>query len=262
MKDLNQNRYQFRAGLRGLVMVLFITLTGCQVEKPQKELYVSAAASLQESLEVLVELYEQEYPGVQVHLNFGGSNVLKHQIVEGFEVDLFLSAHMEQVEELIDLGLVEVSAPFAGNEVVLVTSSEKIQTFEDIADEGVRLIFANEAVPIGVYSQEILTRVDADFPGFKAATMANVISKEDNVRQVLLKVSLGEGDGAFVYRTDALVALEGMEVMDLPEAYQIQSELYMALVNGVVEIKAEASDFYDFVLGEVGQEVLRQHGFQ
>ena len=262
MKNFNQFWGEIRVVVGGfLVTILFMLLTGCQVNESPNELFISVAASLQESLEELVVLFEEIHPETQVHLNFGGSNVLKRQIVEGFEVDLFLSAHVEQVEELMNLDRVERRDPFARNEVVLVASSEKIQVFEDIANVGVRLIFANEAVPIGVYSQEILTKVEEESPGFKEMTLANVISKEDNVRQVLLKVSLGEGDGAFVYRTDALVAENTLKVIELPEAYGVESELYMALLKAD-EIKAEARDFYEFILEPIGQEVFRKHGFQ
>ena len=39
--------------------------------------------------------------------------------------------------------------------------------------------------------------------GFVAAYDANVVSKEDNVKAVVAKIELGEGDAAIVYVTDA-----------------------------------------------------------
>jgi len=80
------------------------------------------------------------------------------------------------------------------------------------------------------------------------------------VAQVLLKVKLGEGDGAFVYQTDVWNAKSSLTVIELPAAYQVTSEFYLALLKER-EIKEEARHFYDFILSDTGQEVLAQHGF-
>jgi len=162
--NLNKNLKSKLMSL-GLVVIAILLLVGCSA--PQEELYIFAASSLQDSLEEMATLYKKQYPDVSLHFNFAGSNILKGQIIEGFEADLFLSAHVTQYEALVELERVEKGEIFARNQVVLVSSSDAIESFYDLANDGVSLIFANDAVPIGVYTEFILEQVDAIIQGLK-----------------------------------------------------------------------------------------------
>ena len=83
---------------------------------------------------------------------------------------------------------------------------EGIQTPADLAKPGVCVIGAGADVPITKYATQLVTNLatrpeyGADFATKYAA---NVCSQEDNVGAVVNKVSLGEGDAAIVYVTDA-----------------------------------------------------------
>ncbi len=50
-----------------------------------------------------------------------------------------------------------------------------------------------------------------------------MVSREDNVRAALAKVELGEGDAAFVYRTDALDA-DGVREVPLPPTVEVTAQ--------------------------------------
>ena len=246
--------------LVALIMAIFM-MAGCESAKVV-DLNISAASSLQEAMEELVAVFTDEFPGVKVNLNFAGSNVLMRQIAEGFPVDVFLAAHKDPILELEEMGLVEEKQLFAQNELVLVTSREEIETFYAIGEEGVRVVLASETVPVGIYAREVLEQVDKDHPGFKEAALANLMTEAGNVRQVLLKVSLGEGDVGFVYRTDVNAVLANeVYLIEIPEAYQVISELFMARIRSS-DMKDESRLFYDFVLSERGQSILISHGFQ
>ena len=243
-------------------LIVLQVLAGCQTNLTQIEFVVSAASSLQESLTEIASLYMENNPGVNIRLNFAGSNVLQRQIQEGFDVDVFLSAHKIPYTELRDVGLVALGEVFSRNELILVSNSDRVQSLYDIANEDVSLIFANESVPIGRYTAEVIAKVNQNNAGFKDSVINNVVTRADNVRQVLLNVSLGEGDAAFVYRTDiAALDVDNLIVIELPYQYQIITELYLMLIERA-EIKKEAIDFYQFILSEYGQEVLRRHGFR
>ncbi len=246
-----------------MLLGLLFFISGCGASAQQSViLNISAASSLQESLTEIAQLYMEENHHVEVRLNFAGSNVLKTQVAEGFDVDIFLSAHVDQYTQLQELGMVAKGDPFTKNDVVLISSSESVQSFGDIANEGVRLIFANATVPIGIYTEDILAMVEVDNPGFRAAVEENVISRAENVRQVLTKVSIQEGDAAFVYRTDITEPVQdSVTVIELPEEYQVTSDFYIMLVERN-KIQEEAISFYQFILSEAAQQILANHGFQ
>ena len=114
---------------------------------------------------------------------------------------------------LVDAGLAAGEPiPFAGNRLALVVPAGNpagITSPFDLARPGVRLVGAGTTVPITKYAAQMVGML-AGLPGaphdFAAAVEANVVSREDNVRAVLAKVELGEGDAAIVYATDATAA--------------------------------------------------------
>ena len=104
------------------------------------------------------------------------------------------------------------AVPFAGNRLALVVPASNpagIASPFDLGRPGVRLVAAGVAVPITAYAAQMVG-VLAGLPDaprdFAAAVEANMVSREDNVRAVLAKVELGEGDAAIVYATDATAA--------------------------------------------------------
>lgn len=251
-----------RKGVIVLLSTLFLGLTGCQSNTETIELNVSAASSLQESVTELAELFMEEHPHVTIRLNFAGSNQLQQQIAEGFPVDVFLSAHLEPVENLVEVHLVKQYVPFTTSPVVLVTSIPEITTIYDLANEYINLIFASENVPIGIYTDLILNHIDLERARFREDVLNNVISRAANVRQALLYVAIGEADATFVYLTDLTdEVLEDVTVIELPQPYQVVGTFYLALIDQE-KISDMAHMFYEFVLSNAGQEILSQHGFR
>ena len=75
-----------------------------------------------------------------------------------------------------------------------------------MARPGVKVIAAGDNVPITKYATQLVDNLakGAGYPAdFAAAYEANIVSKEDNVKAVVAKIELGEGDAAIVYVTDA-----------------------------------------------------------
>ena len=74
---------------------------------------------------------------------------------------------------------------------------------------------------------------------------------------MLARVVAGEVDAGLVYRTDALAAGDAVETVEAEEA--APSTVYEISTLGG---SASAAEFVDLVLGDAGQAVLRDAGFE
>ena len=89
---------------------------------------------------------------------------------------------------------------------------------------------------------------------------ANIASREDNVRQVVSKVQLGEADAAVVYSTDATPQLRAqLQLIQIPDPLQTLAMYPIAVAKGPNAAGGEA--FVAYVLSPEGQATLTKWGF-
>lgn len=228
------------------------------------EITVFAAASLSDAFAELGAAMENEGDATSIEFSFASSSALRVQIEEGAPADVFASADLVQMELAVDAGIVEAPAVFARNELVIVVPDGNpagTESVEDLADAGLRVVLANEDVPIGRYAREVVGSLAGGLgTGFEEAVLANVVSNESDARAVLAKVELGEADAGIVYITDALVAGEAVEVIEIPDGVNVAAEYPIGVVSDA-DNPGGASGFIDFVLSDDGQAILREHGF-
>lgn len=244
--------------------ILVTTMVGCQ-NKHASSLNISAASSLTESVTEVSNLFKEEHKETSVNLNFGASSTLKTQILEGADVDVFLSANKKQYQELLDQGYIAEGTQFATNHLVLVTQkdNQEIQEFEALDEKGISLLLANEEVPVGKYALEIIENADKVYQNnFKENVLNNVISKEANVRQVLSKVVLGEADCGIVYSTDITKDVkDNVRVIEIPDDINVKGEYWIGLIKKE-HVQDQGKAFYDKILSNEGQRVLKEYGFE
>jgi molybdate transport system substrate-binding protein len=87
-----------------------------------------------------------------------------------------------------------------------------------------------------------------------------VVSRENDVREVLAKVALKEADAGFVYATDARAAVLKVRALKIP-AWAQPKILYGICVVTAASHKDAARAFVKRVLGRAGQRVLVSYGF-
>ena len=226
------------------------------------QLVVSAAASLQDAFRALGQDFERTHPGVQVMLNFAGTQELQMQLEHGADADVFASADQDHMRALVAAGRVAAPVVFARNEPVLVVAKDAAATIRGLSDlpQADRVVIGVADVPIGRYTLQVLDRAAAQLGGdFRARVEAKVVSRELNVRQVLAKVLLGEAQAGIVYRTDARAAPE-LAVVDIPAGVNVIADYPIAVVNGAAHA-ALAHAWLDYVLSRPGQRILRHAGF-
>jgi molybdate transport system substrate-binding protein len=229
------------------------------------ELTVLGAASLQDALDEIETEDEAALPGTDLVIATDSSAALRTQIEEGAPADVFLAADTSNPDTLVEAGLGMETIEYAGNSVALVVPLENragIETPAELATDGVQIIAAGPEVPITSYVADVVAHL-ADIPGYPSffadAYAANVVSEEDNVRGVLTKVELGEGDAGFVYQTDAQSSDEVVQISVPAEANT------HAVYGGCVIVNSDhlevAEAFLIWLAGVDGQAILAEFGF-
>jgi molybdate transport system substrate-binding protein len=228
---------------------------------PQGTLTIFAAASLTDAFGEIANAFETAHPGVDVTFNFAGSNTLRAQIEQGAQADVFASANTKEMDTLVTSGLVTEggSQIFLTNRLVIVTPAKNpanLAIVHDLTRAGLKIVLAAEEVPVGRYSRQMLDNAGVDF---KTQVLANVVSNENSVRQVLAKVQLGEADAGIVYASDALAAPE-LPVIEIPPEWNVQAEYPIATLKNAAHPEL-AAEFIAFVLSSQGQAILQKWGF-
>lgn len=230
------------------------------------ELTVFAAASLNAAFTRLGSAFEAAHPGVTVVFSFDASSVLRTQVEQGAPADVFASADEQNPAALVGAGLaVGPPTSFAANALTVIVpigNPAKIATPADLARPGVKVVAAGAAVPITRYADQLLVNLAAQPgypPAFVAAVTANVVSREDNVRGLVTKIELGEGDAGIVYVTDARASTK-VETVPLPDGANVRATYDAVVVKASIH-PAQAADFLAFLHGVDGQAILAEFGF-
>lgn len=231
-------------------------------------LTIFAASSLTAAFNDMAKQIEAANPGTKLSLNFGGSPTLRTQLDQGAKADLFASADEPNMQGAQQDGTIAGQPRiFAQNRLVLIVpakNSAGITTLQDLAKPGIKLVLAQQDVPVGNYARQSLTKMgqDASFPtGFTDKVLKNVVSNETNVKQVVAKVQLGEADAGIVYTTDVTPDVRSaVKQIAIPDALNVIARYPIAQVKGAANA-AGAQGFIDYLVSPAGQAVLAKYGF-
>ena len=264
----------WRPELRRIVVlsaILAIGLSSCSTPglrsavPPARTLTVFAAASLTQALEQIGHDFEAQNPGLHIAFNFAGSQALRMQIEQGAPVDVFASASPADMDAVITAGNADASAvqPFVTNvlQVILPASNPAgIEKLEDLGRPGLKLVVAAPDVPVGRYARQALGQMDKQFgAGFSQRVLANVVSQEDNVKQVVAKVELGEADAGIVYISDA-VAAPDLKTIEIPPELNVSATYVIAPMKAAHDAQL-AEEFVAYTRSDAAQRIFAKWGF-
>jgi len=229
--------------------------SGSSSSSDSLELTVLAASSLTEAFGELAKTYQSDHSDVQVELTFNSSSTLAEQVVAGAPADVLATADEATMQGVVDEGLT-AAAPevFARNRLTLVTPADNpadVASIDDIERGDVTYAVCVPDAPCGAASRTLL-----DLVGVRAEP----VTEEDNVRDVLTKVTTGEVDAGLVYASDAQAAGSDVTVIDVPESDQALNADVIAALTDAAEPDAAAS-WLELVLSKEGQQVLGSYGF-
>lgn len=238
----------------------------------EKEVIVLAAASMQETLEEIQELYKDVDPAVTLVYNFDSSGTLKTQIEEGAPCDIFISAAQKQMNELdrgtddaagLDLLEPGTRIDLLENKVTLVVPAgnpENITSFDDMAAKlrngDILMAVGNSDVPVGQYTQKIF-----EYLGLNEEELARAgkLTYGTNVKEVTTQISEGAAACGIIYATDAFSA--GLEVVAEAAPEMCGQVIYPAAILKQAPEMEAARAYLTYLTAGPAMQVFESVGF-
>ncbi|MEK4036935.1 molybdate ABC transporter substrate-binding protein [Paenibacillus sp. FSL F4-0122] len=247
-----------------LAIVLVVNLSagpGGEVQAATKktEIIVSAAASLQDSLDKIALLYEKKHPDIDLVFNYAASGTLQKQIEQGAPADLFFSAGDKQMNALVEGGLISDHKVLLKNQLVVVVPSDskvKLTTITQLTDKAFKKVAVGqpESVPAGQYAQQSLTAKKVWDP-----LQSKLVFAKD-VRQVLSYVETGNADAGFVYKTDALTSKKTKIALTVGPHVHKAINYPAGIVKSSKNQKA-AKELYSYLQSKEANDIFVSDGF-
>lgn len=223
-----------------------------------RTLTVSAAASLTDVYDQLKPRFEQANPGITVVFNFGGSDTLAQQVVQGAPADVLATASTRTMQTAQQAGRIQGEpVTYATNTLQIAVAPGNPKGVADLTSlvgPQVTESICAPAVPCGA-ATEAAERA--------AGVTLDPVSEEQDVRSVLQRVQTRNVDAGLVYRTDVQASNGQVQGIDFPQA-TAQGAAQNYLIGAVTGSQNAdlASSWIQFVTGPQGDAVLQQAGFQ
>ena len=228
----------------------------------EQSILVAAAASLKNAYEdELIQMFEEQYPGVTVEGTYDSSGKLQTQIEEGLEADVFMSAATKQMKALDEEGMIasDTIVNLLENKIVLIVptgSDSKMDSFEKIGDAASIALGDPESVPAGQYAKEALTNLNV------WDSIQDKVSFGTNVTEVLNQVAAASADAGIVYATDAASKADQVTVVaEAPEGSLEKKVIYPVAVVKATAHEDAAKAFVDFLQTPEAIAVFESYGF-
>lgn len=240
---------------RSAILLLLFLLTSAPAMAG--ELNLSVAASMKEVINELTGNYEKTHPGITFVKNFGASGALAGQIENGAPADLFIAANSEWMDYLKGKNLVDRKSQktFAYNTLVFAGSTgKKVTSMRDLVKLDKIAIGSPKSVPAGEYATTAIRNA-----GLEQQVQGKLVMAKD-VRECLMYAELGEVDGSFVYRTDALQGKKAKLLFTVPQKLYPRVVYPMALTVKAATNR-EAQSLHAYLQGSEAKSVLKKYGF-
>jgi len=253
--------------LLAFMSLIFVYMGFKQAFAENSRLSIFAAASLIDLLPKALESYKKHQDnGVEVTFNFQGSQNLAFQIGQGASPDIFFSADERWMTYVSKKGWVFEPKAFLANSLVFVLSPNiagHVKSLMDLQKNDLSFAIAHSSVPVGGYTKKVLDNLSGLYgKKFTKAVRDQVVTYEDSVRNVILKVTYGSVDAGIVYKTDYLsVKDKGVLAIEIPKQANIKAYYYVAILKRSDSLN-EAKSFINFLSSKEANGIFKEFGFE
>ncbi|WP_158217609.1 molybdate ABC transporter substrate-binding protein [Lottiidibacillus patelloidae] len=238
-------------------------ISGCIEESKSTnsttKLTISAASSMSQSLIQLKDMFESEYPSINITYNFGGTGTLRKQIEQGAPVDMFFLASKADYDLLYDGGYIESAYPIFQNKLVIIKHIDaKINNFNDYLNTNKKIAIGTPgAVPAGTYAKQVLKSKGV----WDKLVEENRLVFTRDVKHVLTLVKQGEVDVGFVYFSDVKQTANINIIEEIDPQLHEPIEYYIAILADFTGNEEAVKTFYRYVLNEKSRALFNSFGF-
>ena len=255
-------------GVGVLTIALACTVVGaCATQEPEDEtttIGVAAAPSLTAAFTEMIDIFEDEHPGVTVSLELGRSDTIAAGLPGRDDINIFASASEEAMQQVVDAGVAVDPRVFARNHVVVAVPSgnpRRITGLRDLERPDLRVGLCAMDVPCGKAAETLLSAAGVEPPG---------VERDSGSRA--LAARLADNDVGIVYRTDVAashgwVAQVEVDQRDRELAQTAGTTRYSVarVVRGEEGAgsegeRAATDDFLDLVVSDRGRRALENTG--
>ncbi len=240
------------------LIVVLVILVVFSIPASAGEVTLSAGVGLKDIINDISNAFVQKNPAVKILKNYAASGVLAKQLDSGAQMDIVFVANVEWMDYLKEKRHVDVSTitPFAYNTLVFVGKGpRRATTLEGVVKLDRIAIGSPKSVPAGEYAVEAFKKAGID----KQLETKLVMARD--VRECLLYAERGEADGAFVYKTDALLSREVAVWFTVQQKYYSQVVFLTAFtVSGMRN--EDAAGFFSFLRSAEAKALLLKYGFE
>jgi len=239
----------------GLLLGFVVLVASAQAGETVR---LSVAASMTNVMKDVIALYAAKGTDTVIP-NFGPSGGLAKQINQGAPADVYISANQKWMNFLRDQEMIDAKSEviLANNTLVFVgTPNPAVTKMDDILQLEKIAIGSPKSVPAGEYAAQAMTKAGI----YATMQEKNKLALAKDVRQALAYADRGETAGAFVYKTDALLATQASILFEVPqELYKTVS--YPLALTKTGANNAAAKAFYEFLRSPEAVAVLEKYGF-
>jgi molybdate transport system substrate-binding protein len=236
---------------------LILLLVAFSASAEAEEVRISAAASLTEAVKEIVSQYQKDHAEKNLLANFAASGALAKQISAGAPTDIYISANPKWMLYLQQQGVIaELSKQVLVQNSLVFVGMTAVDKLADLPRLKRIAIGSPKSTPAGRYAEQAMTSAGI----YVQLQQQRKLILGKDVRQALLYADRGEVDGAFVYRTDALLARQVRILFVVPQQLY-PAIVYPAALTITGEENPGAKKVFDYLFSPPAQAVFRKFGF-
>ncbi|GIT99636.1 molybdate ABC transporter substrate-binding protein [Sulfurovum sp. TSL6] len=228
------------------------------------EIKIAVAANVSYAIEPLKTAFYTLSPKTNIEVILGSSGKLTAQIKNGAPYDLFMSANMKYPEVLYKEGIA-VTKPIVYAQGALAYLSVKPQDFR----QGLRLLTEDKIQKIALANPKTAPYGVAAVEALKNAKVYDAVKEKfvygesisQTVTYAMTAADIGFIAKSSLFSPQMAYLKEGIHWSDVDETFYTPIEQGMVILKKA-EGNPAVKDFYDFMLSEKAQEILKNFGYK